>query len=105
MIDWENCKPEDFSVSYLIEEISVVGDRHVFPVMVYHSKTDEHAFSKTVPIRTEFYEELRASAEWKPMLQKILKARVRDDITERINNKKLPIDDKLSLFSEDRETL
>ncbi len=105
MIDWKNCKSKDFSVSFIVEEIVPVGTSQVFPVNVYHTKTDEFAFMKTVPINAEFYNDLREKKDWRPILLTILKARVEDDIVERINTVKLDIDDKLSLFSQNKESL
>ena len=105
MINWSNCKPEDFSVSCLVEEIMPVGDRQVFPVSVFHKESEEFAFTKSVPLMAEFYDDLRKTKDWKPALLKILKARVREDIVARINTKKIAVEDKIDLFNEEKETL
>jgi len=104
MIDWKNCKPEDFSVAYITEEVLETGDRVVFPVDVYHG-ADEFVFRKSVPIMSSYYFELRKTQGWKEHLLKVLKARVKDEIVQRINTGRVDIQDKIDLFSESKEGL
>ena len=105
MIDWANCKPEDFKIQYQVEEIESVGDRYVFPVNVYHGDTEEFAFMKMIPIKTEFFQDIRKLDGWRDALSKVFRTRIRDDINIRINAGKVAIEDKMELLSEEKEQL
>ncbi len=98
MIDWSQCKAGDFSLVVEGEEIGQVGQTQLFPVRVFY-KGEIFAFMKSVPIRAEFYAQLRQRGDWKERLMEILKNRVRDDIEERICASRINIDDKLDLMA------
>ena len=98
MIDWSQCRATDFSLAVDGEEIQQVGQTQLFPVRVFY-KGETFAFMKSVPIRAEFYTQLRQRDDWKERLMEILKNRVRDDIDERIRSSQIGIDDKLDLMA------
>ena len=106
MIDWQNCKPEDFELQYLVEEFEEVGDRNVFAVNVFH-KDGRFAFLKSVPIKKEYYEQLSGldDAVAIAQLKKVIKSRVRDEINERIRKGQVKIEHKIALNSETKESL
>ncbi len=97
MIDWSQCTVNDFSLVVDVEEIQEVGQSQLFPVRVFY-KGDTFAFMKSVPIRSEFYSQLRQKKDWKVRLMTILKNRVREDIDDKIRAKRIDIDDKLALM-------
>ncbi|MZH02250.1 MAG: hypothetical protein F3745_02270 [Nitrospinae bacterium] len=102
MIDWSQCKAEDFSLVVDGEEIQQVGQTQLFPVRVFY-KGEVFAFMKSIPLRTEFYSQLREKEDWKERLMEILKNRVRDDIDERIRTNRVGIDEKLELMAVGRD--
>ena len=104
MIDWKNVKPEDFRIRFDVDEIDQAGDTLFFPVSVY-TVDGEKVFTKLVPIRAEFYFELRALDTWNDSLKKIIKNRVRDDIQERIKTERVAIQDKIALLSDEGESI
>ena len=98
MIDWSQCRAMDFSLVVEGEEIQEVGQTQLFPVRVFY-KGETFAFMKSVPVRPEFYAQLRQRDDWKERLMEILKNRVREDIDERISTSRIGIDDKLELMA------
>jgi hypothetical protein len=98
MIDWSQCQAEDFSLVIDGEEIQEVGQTQLFPVRVFY-KGETFAFMKSVPLRAEFYDQLRQRGDWKEQLMKILKNRVRGEIDEKIRTSRIGIDDKLKLMA------
>ncbi len=104
MIDWNQCKAEDFSLRVDGEEIQQVGQTQLFPVRVFY-KGEVFAFMKSVPLRAEFYEQLREKEDWKECLMEILKNRVREDIDEKIRTNQVGIDEKLELMALGRDRI
>lgn len=98
MIDWSQCLATDFSLVVDGEEIQQVGQTQLFPVRVFY-KGDTFVFTKSVPIRSDFYDQLRGKKDWKERLMIILKNRVREDIDEKIRSSRMGIDDKLALMN------
>ena len=95
MIDWEKASPDDFRLQMEVESIQESGDSIIFPVRVYH-KDGDFAFLKSVPIRAEFYRDLKKTSDWKNALTKIFQQRVRDDLIARIKKVAVPIEDKIA---------
>ena len=98
MIDWSQCRAEDFSLVVEGEEIQQMGQTQLFPVRVFY-KGETFAFMKSVLLRTEFYTQLRQRDDWKERLMEILTNRVREDIDEKIRSSRIGIDDKLDLMA------
>ncbi|MBC8288471.1 MAG: hypothetical protein H8E42_13450 [Nitrospinae bacterium] len=98
MIDWSQCQEKDFSIVVDGEDIQQVGQTQLFPVRVFY-KEETFAFMKSVPLRAEFYAQLRQRDDWKERLMEILKNRVREDIDEKIRSNRVGIDDKLELMA------
>jgi hypothetical protein len=98
MIDWSQCRVEDFSLVVDGEEIQEVGQTQLFPVRVFY-KEDTFAFMKSVPLRSEFYSQLRQRDDWKDRLMEILNNRVKEDIVSKIRAGSVGIDDKLELMA------
>lgn len=98
MIDWSQCRAEDFNLVVDGEEIQQVGQTQLFPVRVFY-KGETFAFQKSVPLRAEFYAQLREREDWKERLMEILKNRVREEIDEKIHSNQIGIDDKLELMT------
>ncbi len=98
MIDWSQCQANDFSFVVDGEQIQQVGQTQLFPVRVFY-KGEVFAFMKSVPLRTEFYSQLREKENWKECLMEILKNRIREDIDEKIRSNQLGIDEKLELMA------
>ncbi len=103
-MDWTQCKPEDFSMEVDVEEIREVGQRQMFPVRVFY-KDGSLAFLTSVPIRSEFYLQLRQREDWKEKLMTILNQRVKDEIAERIRCQQMAIDDKLEFMESGRNAI
>lgn len=97
MIDWETVNPEDFVFDMDVEGIQEIGSSQVFPVKV-HSRDGAPAFTCNVPVRAEFYRQLKQTADWEAALIRILKVRVREEILRRKNQSPVPIEDKLHLM-------
>ncbi len=104
MIDWSTCKLEDFSLEVDAEEIQEIGQRQMFPVRVFY-KDGTLAFFTSVPIRSEFYLQLRQRKDWKEKLMTILNQRVKDEIAERIRCQQMAIDDKLEFMELGRNAI
>ncbi|MBN4077923.1 hypothetical protein JYT29_01185 [Nitrospina gracilis] len=104
MIDWSTCKLEDFSLEVDAEEIQEIGQRQMFPVRVFY-KDGVLVFLTSVPIRSEFYLQLRQREDWKEKLMMILNQRVKDEIAERIRCQEMAIDDKLEFMESGRNTI
>jgi len=95
MIDWGKANPDDFSLQVESESIKEVGENYIFPVRVYHKEGD-FAFIKSIPIRAEFYRELKSTKDWKSALTKIFQQRVKDEIITRTKFGRIPIEDKIA---------
>ena len=104
MIDWNQCQVEDFSLVVDGEEIQQVGQTQLFPVRVFY-KGEVFVFMKSIPLRTEFYSQLRVKDGWKDSLMEILKNRVREDIVEKIRTNQIGIDEKLELMAIGRDRI
>jgi len=104
MIIWKDCKVEDFSVEYHVEENHQSGERMVFAVGVYF-KDKGLVFTKSVTIRSEFYQKLIKLGDWDEQLRVILKSRVRDEILKRIKVGEVPIENEIKLMSAGNEKL
>lgn len=95
MIDWEKAGPDDFRLQMEVESIQESGDSIIFPVRVYH-KDGDFAFLKSVPVRADFYRELRKTPDWQKALAKIFRQRVKDDIISRMKTGHVSIEDKIA---------
>ena len=104
MIDWNTTNVEEFELRIEGEAIQESGNHIIFPVHVYH-QDGTSAFLKSVPIRLEFYNDLKKTGDWKDSLMKIIKQRVRDDLFERIKLRSVPVEDKIGLINLDKQTL
>jgi len=103
MIDWTIAQLEDFSFDVDAEGIQEIGPSQVFPVKVHHNDGTP-AFTCTIPIRAEFYRQLKQTADWETALLKILKSRVREEILKRKKRSPVPIEDKLQLIGKQIST-
>ncbi|NIQ97536.1 MAG: hypothetical protein GWN87_27695 [Desulfuromonadales bacterium] len=103
MIDWSNAHLEDFTFDVDAEGIQEIGPSQVFPVKV-HRTDGTPAFTCTIPVRAEFYRQLKQTADWESALLKILKARVREEILKRKKHHPVPIEDKLQLIGKQIST-
>jgi hypothetical protein len=97
MIDWQNVNIEEFTFDVGVEGIQEIGPSQVFPVKV-HTHDGTSAFVCNVPVRAEFYRQLKQTADWEAALLKILKSRVREEILKRMKRNPVPIADKLQLI-------
>lgn len=97
MIDWQNANLDDFTFDVDAEGIQEIGPSQVFPVKV-HTQDGTSAFTCSVPVRAEFYKQLKQTADWEAALLKILKSRVREEILKRKKQNPVPIEDKLQLI-------
>lgn len=103
MIDWSNANIEEFNFDVDVEGIQEIGPSQVFPVKV-HTKDGTPAFTCTIPVRAEFYRQLKQTADWETALLKILKSRVREEILKRKKGNPVPIEDKLQLIGKQIST-
>ncbi|MDH5762727.1 MAG: hypothetical protein OEZ51_07090 [Nitrospinota bacterium] len=99
MIDWQNAELNDFTFDVDAEGIQEIGPSQVFPVNVQHIDGTP-AFNCAVPVRAEFYRQLKQTADWQAALLKILKSRVREEILKRKRENPVPIEDKLQLIGQ-----
>ena len=97
MIDWQNANLDEFTFDVDAEGIQEIGTSQVFPVTV-HIQDGTPAFTCNVPVRAEFYKQLKQTADWEAALLKILKSRVREEILKRKKHNPVPIEDKLQLI-------
>ncbi len=98
MIEWEKVSLDDFRLQMEVESIRESGDSIIFPVRVYH-KNGEFAFLKPVPVRADFYRDLKKTPDWQKALVKIFMQRVKDDIMARSKNGVISIEDKIAWMS------
>lgn len=99
MIDWEKARPDDFRYQMEVESIHESGDSIIFPVRIYH-KDGEYAFLKPVPIRADFYRDLKKTPDWQKAMTKIFEQRIKDDIIARTKTGPVPIEDKIAWIGE-----
>lgn len=97
MIDWQNANLDEFTFDVDVEGIQEIGPSQVFPVKV-HTKDGTPALTCNIPVRAEFYRQLKQTADWEAALLKILKSRVREEILKRRKHNPVPIEDKLQLI-------
>ena len=97
MIDWQNAQLEEFTFDVDVEGIQEIGSSQVFPVKV-RTQEDASAFTCNIPVRSEFYRQLKHTADWEAALLKLLKSRVRGEILKRKKQNPVPIEDKLQLL-------
>ena len=103
MIDWQKVTPDEFTFDVDVEGIQEIGPSQVFPVRVQHADGTP-AFTCTVPLRAEFYRQLKQTADWQSALLKILKSRVRDEILRRKKGLPVSIEDRLQLIGKQIST-
>ncbi len=103
MIDWQNANLDEFSFDVDVEGIQEIGPSQVFPVKV-HTQDGTPAFTCTIPVRAEFYRQLKQIADWETALLKILKSRVREEILQRKKHNPVSIEDKLQLIGKQIST-
>ncbi|MBC8284338.1 MAG: hypothetical protein H8E32_11040 [Nitrospinae bacterium] len=104
MMDWNICKPDDFSMEVDVENIQEIGQRQMFPVRVFY-KDGTLAFYKSIPLRSEFYLQLRGRKDWKEKLMVILNQRIKEEIGERIHSRQMGMDDKLEFIGSVRNAI
>jgi hypothetical protein len=97
MIDWQSADLNDFTFDVDADGIQEMGLSQVFPVNV-KTKDDTPAFTCAIPVRAEFYRQLKQTDDWEEALLKILKNRVREEILKRMKHNPVPIEDKLQLI-------
>ena len=97
MIDWQSADLNDFTFDLDAEGIQEIGPSQVFPVKV-QTQDGTPAFACTIPVRAEFYRQLKQTAGWETALLKILKSRVREEILKRMKHNPVLIEDKLQLI-------
>lgn len=102
MIDWSLCQFEDFSLVIDGEDIQQVGQTQLFPVRVFYNGST-FAFMKSIPVRSEFYSQLRQRTDWKDRLVEILNNRVKEEIQERIKSSQIGFEDKLELMTDGKK--
>ena len=74
MFDWKNANLNDFIFDVDVEGIQEMGPSQIFPVKV-QTKDGTPAFTCAIPVRAEFYRQLKQTANWEEALLKILKSR------------------------------
>ena len=79
------------------EDIRTHADSVFIPVDVFEGD-GQFLFKHDVPLRAEFYHELRTLTDWVDQLHKICGARVREFMKAQEQTTKIPIVDKLALF-------
>ena len=97
MIDWQNASLEEFTFDVDVEGIQEIGPAKVFPVQV-HTRDRIPVFTCNIPVRAEFYRQLKQTVDWETALLKILKSRVKDEILKRRQRHPVSIEDKLRLI-------
>lgn len=103
-MDWGSCKLEDFSMEVDAEEIQEIGQQKMFPVHVFY-KDGTLALLKSIPIRSDFYIQLRQREDWEEKLMGILKKRVKEDLAEKIRSKQMAVDEKLDFMEMGRSPI
>ena len=97
MNDWKNATPENFVFDIDVEGIHETGSSQVFPVQVYN-RDGVPVCAMNIPVRAEFYRQLKQTADWETFLIKILKSRVREEIMKRKRQSPFAVEDKLQLM-------
>ena len=97
MIDWQNINPDELTFDVDAEGIQEIGPSLVFPVQV-RLQDGNPVFICNIPLRAEFYRELKKTADWESAFFKILKSRVREEVLKRKKQNPVFIEDKLQLI-------
>ena len=98
MMDWQEAKIEEFVFDVDVEGILDVGPTHVFPVRVL-DKEGTVVFTQAVSIRSEFFRQLKETAEWESALMTLLKNRAHQEILQRKKQNRVSIEDKMRLMA------
>ena len=98
MMDWQTAKIEEFVFDVDGEGILDVGPTHVFPVRVL-DREGTVVCTLAVAIRSEFYRQLKETADWPSALMTLLKNRARQEILQRKKQNRISIQDKIELMS------
>ena len=99
MIDWQSVNLEEFVFDVDVEGIQEIGSSQVFPVKV-HLRDDTPAVTLNIPVRVEFYRQLKQTTDWEAILLRVLKSRVREEILKRKKQNPVPFEDKLQLMGQ-----
>ena len=98
MMDWQKAKIDEFVFDVDVEGILDVGPTHVFPVRVL-DREGAVVFTHAVAIRSEFFHQLKQTAEWESALMTLLKSRVHQEILQRKKQHRVSIEDKMRLMT------
>jgi hypothetical protein len=104
MIDWSKTTLEEFELRIEGEGIQESGNHIIFPVQVYH-RDGTAAFLKSIPIRSDFYEALKKTSGWKEALIKIFRQRVRDELSQKIREETVTVEEKIQFINEDKKAV
>jgi hypothetical protein len=105
MIDWKQARPADFDCSFEGEDISETGTHIQIPVRVLHRESGETAFTQAIPIRADFYRELKKQPDHLQALVKIVNRRCRDMLLQKIAKDAMEIADKVNLIEMDSRSI
>ncbi len=98
MMDWQTAKIEEYVFDVDVEGILDVGPTHVFPVRVL-DREGTVVFTQAVAIRSEFFRQLKETAEWESALMTLLKSRAHQAILQRKKQNRVSIEDKIRLMT------
>ena len=104
MIDWSQVNLEDFEFRIEGEGIEESGNHIIFPVRIYY-QDGATSFFKSVPIRSEFYNTLKKTPDWKKTLVKIFRERVRDELARKIREETVTIDEKIEFINNGKQAV
>ncbi len=99
MIDWKRAVPADFDCSFEGEDITESGTHIQIPVRVMHRSSGATAFTKSVPIRSDFYRDLKKRPDYLQALVKIVNRRCRETILQKISQDSMDTGDKVDLIN------
>jgi len=105
MIDWKTVKHADFNCSFEAEDITESGTHIQIPVRIYHRESGETAFTKSIPLRADFYRDLKKQPDYLNALVKIVNRRCRDALVLKIAQGSVDIADKVNLIGMDDQPI
>jgi|GEM_PF-3044616 len=99
MIDWKQARPDDFNCSFDGEDITETGTHIQIPVRIIHRESGITAFTKSVPIRSDFYRDLKKRPDYLQSLVKIVNRRCREMILQKTVQDAMDAGDKVDLIN------
>lgn len=97
-MEWEGKTPQDFEFQVNIEDIRENGQQVVFPVKVFLKETGEAVADLSVPLRGDFYRQLRRKGpQGEKVILEILPNRVEEQLIKLCRAERVDVETKITM--------